>query len=379
MKIVIPAYGLDRSGGTRVLVALASELGRRGHDVLFVSVERSRLAEPYFGTSDDVKLLQLQQPFDQHYPRVVLSSCLLYRSIPECDVILANYCFTLFPALLSRRGRVVYYAQGYEPDFFSELHNLPLRKLAEYSYRLAPEIVAVSRWVADRIERSCNRRPGRVVNPCIDDRFLAATGCVGSRSLDMQMARILFVGNWESRVKGATDLLEALEQLGCEGTALELTIAGASKTTPRTSFPVRVVSPLSADMPKVYHEATMLVSPSRSEGFALPPLEAMASGVPVIVADSGGVGEYARDGHNAIVVPAQDPRALADAIRRVLTQPRLRRTLADNGQRTARHYTLAMMTDRFEEIFADAAVDQLRVASENGRGCSGPTFSLRAR
>lgn len=84
-----------------------------------------------------------------------------------------------------------------------------------------------------------------------------------------------------------------------------------------------------------YRAADLVVLPSRGEGGALAPLEAMACGRPVVVTDVGGAGECLPPGAAAhCLVPPTDPAALARAVRELLTRPGLRATL---GHRALEH------------------------------------------
>ena len=87
----------------------------------------------------------------------------------------------------------------------------------------------------------------------------------------------------------------------------------------------------------LYREATIVVNPSRYEGFGLPILEAMAHGAPVICGDGGAQPEIAGDA--ARIVPSGDGQALADAISELLADPALRRTLSERGLARAASFT----------------------------------------
>ncbi|MFF3319643.1 glycosyltransferase [Streptomyces sp. NPDC003035] len=77
-----------------------------------------------------------------------------------------------------------------------------------------------------------------------------------------------------------------------------------------------------------YRAADLVVLPSRWEGMALAPLEAMASGRPVVVSDVDGARESLPPGHAPLcLVPPEDPAALAAAVARLLGEPELRRSL----------------------------------------------------
>ncbi|HEY7107110.1 MAG TPA: glycosyltransferase family 1 protein [Acidimicrobiia bacterium] len=79
--------------------------------------------------------------------------------------------------------------------------------------------------------------------------------------------------------------------------------------------------------------ATVLAYPSRYEGFGLPPLEAMAAGVPVVTTRGGALPEAVGDA--ALLVDPGDTDGLADALARAVGDEGLRRTLASRGRARA--------------------------------------------
>lgn len=89
-----------------------------------------------------------------------------------------------------------------------------------------------------------------------------------------------------------------------------------------------------ADAAPWYQAADLVVLPSRWEGMALAPLEAMACGRPVVVTDVDGAREsLPRSFAAPCVVPPEDPRALAGAVAALLLDPPLRTSLGDRGRR----------------------------------------------
>jgi glycosyltransferase involved in cell wall biosynthesis len=97
-----------------------------------------------------------------------------------------------------------------------------------------------------------------------------------------------------------------------------------------------------------YGAATSLVFPSRYEGFGLPPLEAMASGCPVITCANSSIPEVVGDA--VIYVDDSDPRELADAMIAV-RDIALRRRLVDAGLARARGFSWARMADAVQSEF----------------------------
>jgi glycosyltransferase involved in cell wall biosynthesis len=92
-----------------------------------------------------------------------------------------------------------------------------------------------------------------------------------------------------------------------------------------------------ADLAAVLAGATVVAVPSRSEGFGLPALEAMAAGVPVIVSDAPALVELLAGA--GVVVPREDPAALAAAIGELLSDPLGVAELAAAGRRRAADFS----------------------------------------
>jgi glycogen synthase len=118
------------------------------------------------------------------------------------------------------------------------------------------------------------------------------------------------------------------------------------------SLPVEflMVSGQQKDLASVYrqHDAFIYCSES-DEAYALTPLEAMASGLPVIGARSGGVQELLRAGENAWVYPPGDALALASRLQEVQMQPALRTQIVENAQaEVMTRYSESAMLDQIE-------------------------------
>lgn len=102
-------------------------------------------------------------------------------------------------------------------------------------------------------------------------------------------------------------------------------------------------------LPALYGLADLLVFPSLYEGFGLPPLEAMACGTPVITSDSSSLPEVV--GEAGLMVPAQDPDALAEAIATVLGDPGLREDLVRKGLSRASQFTWQAAGEKLLAIY----------------------------
>jgi glycosyltransferase involved in cell wall biosynthesis len=99
----------------------------------------------------------------------------------------------------------------------------------------------------------------------------------------------------------------------------------------------------------LYRLADVFVFPSLYEGFGLPPLEAMASGCPVITSNVSSLPEVVGDA--AVMIDPYEPAVIAEAMHRVLTTPSLREDLQRRGLARAREFSWERSIKRVREIY----------------------------
>ncbi len=108
------------------------------------------------------------------------------------------------------------------------------------------------------------------------------------------------------------------------------------------------------DAPRRIAEVDVFVLASRDEAFPLTIVEAMLAGTPVVATDVGSVREAVIDGVTGLLVPAEDPVALASALRRMVDDADLRATVAAAARRLAEErFTAAAMADGYERVWAE--------------------------
>ncbi|MEJ7787155.1 MAG: glycosyltransferase family 4 protein, partial [Solirubrobacteraceae bacterium] len=115
-----------------------------------------------------------------------------------------------------------------------------------------------------------------------------------------------------------------------------------------------VTAPSDEEVNALFNEATVFLQTSRHEGFALPPLEAMATGGAVICTDAHGNRDFCRDGENCLM-PEPTTEAVRGAIERLLGDPALRRRLGEQGIRTAQEYAWERRIDTLESFLGSLA------------------------
>jgi glycosyltransferase involved in cell wall biosynthesis len=96
-----------------------------------------------------------------------------------------------------------------------------------------------------------------------------------------------------------------------------------------------------ADIIKWYQKASLFVLPSFGEGFPVTTLEALSCETPVIATPVGGIPEIVKNYENGILIPPNDPAALARAIQYLLENKKIRTKFGREGRkRIIKHYSL---------------------------------------
>lgn len=176
-------------------------------------------------------------------------------------------------------------------------------------------------------------------------------------------AHLVVVRNLESIYDNAT-AVRALGLLRAHHPQARLTIAGTGpeEATLRRLVAslglgdaVRLVGRLDRDaVATLYREADVALNPSTVDNMPNSVLEALASGVPVVSTDVGGVRYIVQDGTTALLVPARDPDAMARAAQRLLENPGLATALARTGMNEAQSYTWQRVSGTLAAVYRQA-------------------------
>ena len=168
----------------------------------------------------------------------------------------------------------------------------------------------------------------------LEPGFLLAVGTVEPRKNYPRLARAY------RRLADPPPLVVAGRQGWAYGEAMELL-----RDTPG----VRLLGHVSdAELLGLYRSAVALAFPSLYEGFGLPLLEAMREGLPALIGNRGALPELAGDA--ALAVDAEDEVAIADGLRRLLRDGRLRARLAAKGRRRAAEFSWARAARQTLEV-----------------------------
>jgi len=329
MKIVYLVASSDISGGLRVVLQQAEGLARRGHQVTVVCPDSAPDWYP------------LRNAIWETTPFATS------KAVEEADIGIATFWTTVAPAVKGIRGAVFHLCQGYEADF--SVYSSKRREI-ESAYEEHTHKLVISPHIKTRL-MACGYPNVTYVGQTFDPKeFPPHKG----RRFDNNPPEILLVGVYEAEVKGIREVLEALAEVKAHGTEFKLRRVSVLPLSheEHSVFPAdkyhECLSP--TRMVNVYCNSDLLIGPSHpEEGFGLPVLEALSSGLPVLLSDTPGHRHIARDA--AEYFPCGKVSALITQITAILRDPSRRADLSVRGPIQAARFRTAHVVDRLLAAF----------------------------
>lgn len=276
-----------------------------------------------------------------YVPYLVLNTIRLVRYVRrnKVDVLHANDHFNLVPvlakAILGRRVKLVVHVRLLPSTYNHQLFAV-FRKL---NTRYADKLIAVSHAIYESYNR-----PARM--EVIRDRIVLKEGAPAYVPKEGAAFRFVYISNY-IQGKGQNFAVEAFIRVAPAYPQAELHFYGgvmglqkneqfkadlAAKVR-QAGFESRVFfHDFAADTEKVYkaHDASLCFS--ESESFSLICIESQFYGVPVIASESGGPQEIIRHGESGLLVPNRDVEEMAAAMRQLMDNFALRKTLSAGGK-----------------------------------------------
>jgi len=364
---IVSPYDLDVVGGVQAHVtALAVALGRAGDDVVVLGPgasaegpQRSTLGRtlsvPANGSRAPIAL----------GPRAVLRlRAALQRIVPDVLHVHEPLVPLIGPAavLMGRGPRVLTFHATAEGGLLPAVYR-GVRASARRIVARADVLTAVSPVAAAFHARMLGIDVGRIV--IVPNGVDVARFTVSSRAPQADRS-IVFLGRLEHR-KGADTAVEAFLLLAAADPELRMRVIGAGPLRGtlerlRAAAPEGVAQRLQLmgrvgpeDLPRLLADAAVAVLPSRGgESFGIVLLEAMAAGVPIVATDIPGYRAVARDGREALLVPPDDPTALARAVGRLLDDDGLAAALRAAGSLRAQEHDWNAVAVRMRDVYAVA-------------------------
>ncbi|HKV94766.1 MAG TPA: glycosyltransferase family 1 protein [Candidatus Angelobacter sp.] len=241
-------------------------------------------------------------------------------------------------------------AHEHFPEFFHPMEALRMKKLVRWTARRADHILTVSEFsasdIAERFALPRSKISVAYQSAASDFHPRNKEACQEhlARKYGINSPFILYVGRIQAR-KNLLRLVDAYALVRKKGASVQLVIVGRRDWQSELLLAkIREIGLESSvvfpgfvsfnDLPLFYNAAESFVFPSLFEGFGLPVMEGMASGVPTITSFGSALAEVAGDG--AMLIDPQNTASIATAIERLLSDPAMQRDLVARGlQRSA--------------------------------------------
>jgi len=332
------------TGGLKMLLEQIKGLRAKGH-----------IVDAYLKGTADIKSAIPDWSDAKADKNVVIPPDHCYSQyIRDYDVVISGW-YEQIPELLHCNCPVMYWEQGHEPFFgdYSRASTL-YRNISKMLYSLPVYLTAVSDFVAEILLNRYGRKTLVIPNGIDTDAFYPGDHPFNNT--------ILLVGNPMYPFKNFRTAQAALNMLWEKGYRFKVNwICNNIPQVNNIAFPLNIIhNPPQEEIPDHYRNADIFLFTSIYEGFGLPPLEAMASGLPTVCTDCGGVNMYIKSGYNALLVDAGNAWSIADALAFLLENENARKVLSENARKTALEFSMNNSISVLEEVL-------YRIKRNNGK------------
>ena len=320
-------------------------------------------------TREDMTAAELRRPLwylvKMLYPVVALFRAIeLHRKI-KFDFTWAIMTYMSLPALLFKWLKGVPYVitlqDGDSPEHITGRKRIfLLRPFLRAAFRGASDIQCISNYLSGFAKKMGSKIEPKVIPNGVDTRvFKRDPTTVLKQELHLGGSKIIITTSRIVQKNGIDILIESLVYLPKD---IKLLIVGQGELREKLEALVleRALSGRVVFLGHVPYEmiplylslADVFARPSRSEGMGSSFIEAMAVGIPVIGTAVGGIVDFLRHRETGLIVPVNNPRALAESISLVLNDEKLCKKLVEHAQdMIQRNYAWDRVADSIKKMF----------------------------
>lgn len=359
MKITFVLPTLSLTGGIRVISIFAELLRKRGHSVFVISLPRPQPSmrqqvksllrgggwisppenEPSFfdNLAVEHKITDRYRPVED-------------KDVPDADVVIATWWETAeWVAKLSpSKGAKAYFIQHHEVFDY-----LPQGRV-EATWRLPMHKITISQWLVELARTEYDDDQVSLAPPTVDTKQFYA--CPRNKQSVPTVGLMYSTVYW----KGTDIALKAFSLAAEKIPNLRLVAFGTEAPSSELPLPANAEYVIQPDQDKIkdyYSKCDAWLLASRSEGFGLPIIEAMACRTPVISTPAGAAPEILSGG-TGILVRSEDPQEMAKAIESICQLPNSKwQAMSEAAYAKVNNYTWEDATDHFEAALK-VAVDK---------------------
>lgn len=360
------ASGFTLVGGDRVIATYAQRLKQRGHEVFVISRPKSRpnLRQQVKSLLKGQGWISVAENEASHFDGLDVPCRLLERyrpvtdaDIPDADVVIATWWETAeWVANLSEsKGAKAYFIQHYEAFDY-----LPKERVAA-TWSLPLHKITISKWLVDLAQTQYgDDNVSLVLNSVDTEKFYASPR--GKQPIPT-VGMLYVTAYW----KGCDISLKAFSLAAQKIPNLRLVAFGFDNSpSPELPLPLGTeyaCRPSQSSLKNFYARCDAWLFGSRSEGFGMPILEAMACRTPVIGTPVGAAPELLSNGAGMLVKP-EDPEDMARAIERLCQLSDVEwQVMSDAAYAKATSYTWDDASELFEAALSHATIGTGKVVN----------------
>ncbi len=359
MKIFHIMSNRTWGGGEVYVLTLAKEQRENGHSVEIICADRPPVVDRFKKEGVKVTVLQMHGQINLFAPRKFARmirksyqpTVVHVHRIP--DTVFASKAISLLP-------------EDRRPSFIMTHHliDLPFTdKKFDRPYEMLDRIICVSQKSKDTLLSVKSHIDPTKVTAILNSTKVVTTKSPENKPKD-RPAMITYVGR-VVKEKGVDTLIEALARV--QGATLTICGGGASEKDEYVTYLHKLADRINVndrinwtgfttDVTKYIGEADIAVIPSRwQEPCALVNFEFLAAGVPLVTSNTGGQPEIISEGIDGLLVPPNDPKALAEAIQRLVDDPDLRKKMGEAArEKFLNRFTYDKFYQRVMSVYDEA-------------------------
>lgn len=340
MKINFLLPNPKLNGGNRIVMGYASELAKRGHDVVVYAHQRRPLRRVAANM-----LNRTPSWMPEFSARLVRVPEYHERYIPDADILVTTAYTTMLAAenFPKTRGEHFHFIQHDEGLYHGDPDGV------SRAYKLPATTIVVSTWLKEFIKEKYTVDSHLLLNPISHSQFFPVPRIQNSDAIRILMLHHTY--EW----KGIQEGIAMIRDLQRHHPKLRLVMFGVrSASGEAIDCDEYHHNPHQEKLREIYSSADIFLCPSWDEGFGLPSLEAMACGAALVTYDNGGSRDFAIHEKTALVAPRRQKKRLQEELERLVSDSKLRARLSDAGMSVAKAWPdWPEQTIRLEKVFQD--------------------------